>query len=99
MLQLPNAMPYLFAGLEVAMIFSLIGAIVAELISAEKGLGMLMQSMSFSMDVAGQFSILFLLAVLGLILNGAISLVRRRVLFWDRSREAELPAARKGELS
>ena len=87
MLQLPNAMPYIFAGLEIAMIFSLIGAIVAELISAEKGLGMLMQSMSFTMDVAGQFSILLILSILGLILNGIVTMVRRRVLFWDTSRD------------
>ena len=89
MLQLPNAMPYIFAGLEIAMIFALIGAIVAELISSERGLGMLMQSMSFTMDVAGQFSILFILSILGLILNGVVALVRRRVLFWDTSRDAD----------
>lgn len=97
MLQLPSALPYLFAGLEIAMIFSLIGAIVAELISAEKGLGMLMQSMSFSMDTAGEFSILFLLAILGLVLNGLIRLVRRRVLFWDRSHDAGVPSPTKGD--
>src|ERR1700694_3624192 len=34
MMQLPNAMPFIFAGLEIAMIFALIGAIVAELISS-----------------------------------------------------------------
>jgi NitT/TauT family transport system permease protein len=89
MLQLPNAMPYIFAGLEVAMIFALIGAIVAELLGAEKGLGMLMQSLGFNMDVAGQFSILFLLAILGLLLNSLVALVRRRVLFWDRSRDGD----------
>jgi len=89
MLQLPNAMPYIFAGLEIAMIFALIGAIVAELISSERGLGMLMQSMSFTMDVAGQFSILFILSVLGLILNGLVTFVRRKVLFWDTSRDAD----------
>ena len=55
------------------MIFALIGAIVAELVSAERGLGMLMQSMSFTMDVAGQFSILFILSMLGLILNGIVT--------------------------
>jgi len=98
MLQLPNALPYLFAGLEIAMIFALIGAIVAELISAEKGLGMLMQSMSFTMDVAGQFSILVILAVLGLVLNGAITLVRRQVLFWDRSRDGDPSSATKGDV-
>jgi NitT/TauT family transport system permease protein len=99
MLRLPNAMPYLFAGIEVAMLFSLTGAIVTELLSSEKGLGMLMQSMTFTMDVAGQFSILFILAFLGLILNGVISLVRRRVLFWDRSRDADMPSPSKGNLS
>jgi NitT/TauT family transport system permease protein len=71
MLQLPNAMPYIFAGLEIAMIFALIGAIVAELISSERGLGMLMQS-SASHDGAGQFSIL---SILGLILNGLVTFV------------------------
>jgi NitT/TauT family transport system permease protein len=92
MLQLPSAMPYLFTGLEIAMIFALIGTIVAELTSAEKGLGMLMSSMSFSMDTAGEFSILFLLAILGLILNGLIRLVRRQVLFWDVARDAGVPS-------
>jgi NitT/TauT family transport system permease protein len=50
---------------------------------------MLMQSMSFTMDVAGQFSILFILSVLGLILNGLVTFVRRKVLFWDTSRDAD----------
>jgi len=99
MLQLPNALPYIFAGLEVAMSFALIGAVVAELISAEKGLGMLMGTMSYSMDVAGQFSILFILAILGLTLNGIVSFVRRRVLFWDRSRDADVASASKGDMS
>jgi NitT/TauT family transport system permease protein len=87
MLQLPNAMPYIFAGLEIAMIFALIGAIVAEFVGAQSGLGMLMQSMNFTMDVAGQFSVLLILSVLGLVLNSVVSEVRRRVLFWDPSQK------------
>ena len=98
MLQLPNAMPYIFAGLEIAMIFSLLGAIVAELVGAESGLGMLIQSMNFTMDVAGQFSVLLILSALGLILNGIVTAFRRRVLFWDVSQKAELagPKMKKG---
>jgi NitT/TauT family transport system permease protein len=100
MLQLPNAMPYIFAGLEIAMIFALIGAIVAEFVGAQSGLGMLMQSMNFTMDVAGQFSVLLILSVLGLVLNSLVSEVRRRVLFWDPSQKlgAGTPA-KKGGLS
>ena len=87
MLRLPNAMPYIFAGLEIAMIFALIGAIVAEFVGAQSGLGMLMQSMNFTMDVAGQFSVLLILSALGLLLNSIVNEVRRRVLFWDPSQK------------
>jgi NitT/TauT family transport system permease protein len=89
MLQLPNAMPYIFAGLEIAIIFALIGAIVGEFVGATSGLGMLIQSMNFTMDVAGQFSVLLILSVLGLLLNGVVSQVRRRVLFWDSSQKVD----------
>jgi NitT/TauT family transport system permease protein len=101
MLQLPNAMPYIFAGLEIAMIFSLIGAIVAEFVGAQAGLGMLMQSMNFTMDVAGQFSVLIILSMLGLGLNSIVSEVRRRVLFWDPSQKLDIARSspKKGGVS
>jgi len=95
MLQLPNAMPYIFAGLEIAMIFALIGAIVAEFVGAQAGLGMLIQSMNFTMDVAGQFSVLLLLSIIGLGLNWIVISVRRRVLFWDPSQKFDAEAANK----
>jgi NitT/TauT family transport system permease protein len=85
MLKLPSALPFVMAGLEVSMIFALIGAIVAEFVGAEAGLGVLIQGMNFNMDVAGQFSVLLLLSIVGLSLNRCILLVRRRVLFWDPS--------------
>jgi NitT/TauT family transport system permease protein len=84
MLRLPNALPYLMAGLEIAMVLSLIGAIVAEFVGAQRGLGLLIQTMASNMDVAGQFSVLLLLSVLGLLLNGLVVLLRRRLLFWER---------------
>src|ERR1700740_2079074 len=85
MLQLPTSRPLVMAGLEVSMIFALIGAIVAEFVGAEAGLGMLIQSMNFNMDVAGQFSVLLLLSIMGLLLNRCIVMLRRRILFWDPS--------------
>lgn len=97
MLQLPNALPYIFAGLEISMIFALIGAIVAELISSQEGLGMVLQSMSYTMDVAGQFSVLLILAVLGLVLNSVVVVIRRRVLFWDPSQIQEAEKLKMGK--
>jgi len=93
MLRLPGAQPFIMAGLEVAMIFALIGAIVGEFVGAEAGLGMLIESMNFTMDVAGQFSVLLILSVIGLLLNRGIAMIRRRVLFWDPSEKSMADAA------
>jgi hypothetical protein len=49
---------------------------------------MLIQSMNFTMDVSGQFSVLLVLSFVGLGLSRMIQLVRRRVLFWDASEKA-----------
>ena len=97
MLRVPSAMPFIMAGFEIAMVLSLIGAIVAEFVGAQRGLGMLIMSMTFNMDVAGQFSVLLLLSVLGLILNAIIVAIRRRVLFWDVSQKTAADASSKGE--
>ena len=94
MLRLPNALPFVMVGLDVAMIFALIGAIVAEFVGARAGLGMLIQSMNFNMDVSGQFSVLLILSIVGLLLNRCILLIRRRVLFWDPSEKERLERER-----
>lgn len=92
MLRLPNALPFVMAGLDIAMILALIGAIVAEFTGATSGLGMLILSMTYTMDVSGQFSVLLILSVVGLLLNRIVYLVRRRVLFWDPSEKGvEIP--------
>lgn len=93
MLLLPNALPYIFAGLEVAMVFALIGAIVAEFIGAQAGLGMLIQSMNSTLDVAGQFSVLFILSLIGVTLNALVVVLRRRLLFWDQPRNLLAPSS------
>ena len=98
MLRLPSALSFIMAGLEVAIVFSLVGAVVAEFVGAEAGLGMLIQSRNFSMDVAGEFAVLFILAAMGLALNAVLAAIRRRVLFWDPSQKAASAASLKGGL-
>lgn len=83
MLRLPSALPSIFAGLEIALTLALIGTVVAEFLGAQRGLGMLMQSMNFMMDVGGSFSILIILALVGLVLNRLLLFTRRRVVFWE----------------
>lgn len=87
LLRLPSAMPFIIAGAEVSMIFALIGAIVAEFVGAQQGLGVLLQTMGSNLDVAGQFAVLVILATMGFCLNRAVVLIGDRLLAWDQTRK------------
>jgi NitT/TauT family transport system permease protein len=80
--RLPQALPYIFVGLDVAVVLSVIGAIVGEFVGAQAGLGYLIQQYTFSMDMAGVFAILIVLSVMGIGLHLVVSFIQRRVVFW-----------------
>jgi NitT/TauT family transport system permease protein len=79
-LRLPNAVPYVVAGLRVAMILSIVGAVVAEYVGANRGLGALIISSQGMMDTPLMFAVFVVLVVLGVLLYEAIGLVERRCL-------------------
>jgi len=81
--RLPSMLPYLFAGLETAIIFAVIGAIVGEFIGASQGLGSLIIQRQASIDVPGVFSVLFYLSVIGIVLDTALRLAAHRYAFWS----------------
>jgi len=64
--RLPWSLPYLFSSLKVAITLSVIGAIVAEFIGADRGLGYLMLTSSGAMKTSVMFGILVLLSALGI---------------------------------
>ncbi|MCC7017160.1 MAG: ABC transporter permease [Rhodospirillales bacterium] len=78
----PNALPFIFAGLNVAIVFSITGALVGEFIGADKGLGHVLMQLNYSMDIAGMFAILVILAVMGVTFYGIVRALHRRVVFW-----------------
>jgi NitT/TauT family transport system permease protein len=80
--RLPSMLPYLFAGLEIAMVFSIIGVIVGEFIGSSVGLGVMIIQRQGTIDVAGVFSVLIYLSLLGLVLNAVIVGAKRRLVFW-----------------
>jgi NitT/TauT family transport system permease protein len=82
MLRFPNALPFVFAGLELAAVFSVIGAVVGEFVGSQAGLGYLIQAQNFTLDVAGMFACLLLLAALGLSFHLSVRLASRMVVFW-----------------
>jgi NitT/TauT family transport system permease protein len=78
----PGMLPYYFAGLEIGIVFSTIGAIVGEFIGASQGLGTLIIQRQAAIDVAGVFSVLIFLSVMGIVLNLLLRLIARRYVFW-----------------
>jgi NitT/TauT family transport system permease protein len=82
--QLPAALPTIFGGLEVAVVFSVVGAIVGEFTGASGGLGYLIDQRSFSLNQAAVFSTLIVLSVMGLALDALVRWVSARVVRWQR---------------
>lgn len=87
MVKLPSALPFLFAGLDVAIVLSVIGAIVAEFVGSQKGLGYLILQYNFSFNTAGVFAVLIVLSAMGVGLHLIVQWLQRRIVFWQRSHE------------
>jgi NitT/TauT family transport system permease protein len=81
--RLPSALPYIFAGLDMAAVFAVVGAIVGEFVGAQRGLGTLILSMNAQMDIAGTFSVFIILSLVGVLLHQSLRIIEHRLLFWS----------------
>ncbi len=80
--RLPHALPYMFSGFQIAVTLSLIGAIVAEFVGAELGLGFKIVYSQYSANTPMLFSALGLLAAAGLVLFYLVQLIERLATPW-----------------
>jgi NitT/TauT family transport system permease protein len=80
--RLPTALPFIFAGLDVGIVLSVIGAIVGEFAGANAGLGYLLLVYNADLKIAAVFALLVILAALGIILHAIVQAVQKRVMFW-----------------
>ena len=62
---IPSCLPFLFAGLGVASVLSILGAVVGEFVGASAGLGMLLMQYNQAMEISPMFAVILLLAVIG----------------------------------
>jgi ABC-type nitrate/sulfonate/bicarbonate transport system permease component len=69
----PSALPYLFAALKIAAPLALLGALIAEWISAERGLGIMMIYALFSFDVPLAWLTILTICVLAVIAYGLVA--------------------------
>lgn len=81
-IRIPTSLPYLFAGLRIAVTFSVIGAVVAEFAGANQGLGFLIQYASTQLDTPLLFGGLVVISAVGFVFYYGLSLVERIVNHW-----------------
>ena len=81
-LMVPGSLPVMFAGLKTAAGLSLVGAVVGEFISAQRGLGVLVQQFSSQLAISDAFAVILMLMFLGLLLYGFMEWLERTTVFW-----------------
>jgi NitT/TauT family transport system permease protein len=84
-LELRSVLPYLFAGMEVAIVLATTGAIVGEFLGGSSGLGAMVVSAMSSLNAARTFALILLLSLIGLILYVIVNESKRLFIPWHES--------------
>lgn len=85
--RVPAAIPFIFSGLKVAVVMAVTGAIVAEFIGSNGGLGYVLLRASSLLDTPLIFAVLVVLSLLGLVFSFAVELLEKVVAPWQRKHQ------------
>jgi NitT/TauT family transport system permease protein len=80
---LPSAVPVIFSGLRLALIYSMLGVVGAELIAAEHGLGQQLAYLQATFNMNGVMALLVLLAMLGMVVTQGMTRLEKAMLRWQ----------------
>jgi NitT/TauT family transport system permease protein len=84
-LRVPSSLPYLFAAFRLAIPLSVMGAVVAEWFSGDRGLGRVIYVANSNLDMATAFGGVFALAIIGISLYLVSTALEKKLLFWHES--------------
>ena len=79
-LRLPHGLPYILTGLKVGIVFATVGAVIAEFVTSNKGLGALIMQAQGNFDTRLMFAVIIVLTVMGVVLYEILQLVERWAL-------------------
>ncbi|MBL4610461.1 ABC transporter permease [Halopseudomonas sp.] len=82
-IRIPYAIPHIFSGLKVAITLAIIGAVVAEFVAAEKGLGYFIQFSTSFFKIPQAFAGLFFLAAVSLLLFKSVQWTQQLFFAWS----------------
>jgi NitT/TauT family transport system permease protein len=88
-IRLPSAVPHIFSGLKVSITLSVIGAVVAEFVASESGLGYAILFATSSFTVSTAFANLVALVILSLVLFRIVSAVQSLFFDWSLGSQRE----------
>lgn len=80
---LPGAVPVIFSGLRLGLIYALLGVVGAEIIASEKGLGQTLAYLGSTFDINGVMALLLVLALLGVAIVRLMTWLEKRLLHWQ----------------
>jgi NitT/TauT family transport system permease protein len=84
-LRLPSSLPYLFAALRISVPLALIGAVVAEWMAGDGGIGQVILIANADFDTPALFAAVVVLATIAVALTVALAVLERRMLAWHES--------------
>lgn len=86
-IKLPSSMGHFFAGLRVAVAYSVVGAVIAEWLGGYNGLGVYMIRVKKSYAYDKMFAVIFLISIISLVLMKGVSLLQKRVMPWNKTQK------------
>ena len=88
MVRLPSAAPFVATALRLSTALGLIIVLTAELLGASTGVGVLLRDFRSGLRPDAALAVVFIVGALGIIVNGALVMVERRLLFWTHDNRA-----------
>lgn len=85
--KIPGALPNIFAGLKLGITYALIGAVIAEFVAANAGLGWVVLVSHGRLNMLELFTAVSYLALIGFILFATVHIAERRAIPWHRGFE------------
>jgi NitT/TauT family transport system permease protein len=79
---MPAALPGVFAGMRLSLIFAIFGVVASELISSTSGLGYLAAKFSNEFDMSSVYAVIFVIMIIGSALNALMRVAERRLMRW-----------------
>jgi NitT/TauT family transport system permease protein len=82
-IRLPYAVPFIFSGLKAAIALAVVGAVVAEFVNADAGLGYLIQTSTAFFKVQLAWGALIILSIMGIVLFQIVVAIERIFFPWS----------------